>query len=186
MKKSLTALATLVMGFALTAQAEEAKAPKSGLDVGERPPAFYVSDVTGPRAGEKLCYRCQYGGRPVVSIFARKMDDNVQKLVKEIDGVVDKNSGKKMAAFVVLLTDDPDGAETQLKKAAKQHKIAKTPLTVFDGKAGPKPYKLAKDADVTVMMWVDSEVKVSQAFAKKSLNADSIKSLVDDTQKILN
>jgi hypothetical protein len=61
---------------------------KSGLQIDEFPAAFNVTDITGPSAGEKLCYRCQYGARPVISIFVRKMDENTLKLVKELDAVV--------------------------------------------------------------------------------------------------
>ena len=40
------------------------------------------------------------------------------KLVKELDAVVGKNAeDKKMAAFVTVLTDDPDAQEAALKKS---------------------------------------------------------------------
>ena len=97
-------------------QAVNAGDLKSGLQVDEYPPAFYVTDVTGPAAGTKLCYRCQYGARPVVSLFVRNMDENTTKLVKELDAVVGKNKEKKMAAFVTVLSNDPDAQEKALKK----------------------------------------------------------------------
>jgi hypothetical protein len=133
---------------------------KSGLQVDDYPAAFNVTDITGPSAGEKLCYRCQYGARPVVSIFVRKMDESTAKLVKEIDAVVAKNSeDKKMAAFVTVLTDDPDALEASLKKTAEDQHIKHTPLTVFENAVGPAKYKINEKANVTVMMWVDSNVK---------------------------
>lgn len=160
---------------------------KSGLQVGDLPPAFTVLDVTGPAAGQKLCYRCQYGARPVVSIFARSMDENVVKLVKELDAVVVKNSDeKKMAAFVTVLTNNPDATEGELKKVAEQQQIKKTPLTVFENNSGPAKYKIDEKAEVTVMMWVDSDVKVNYAFAAGELNAETLAKVVADTQKILN
>lgn len=159
---------------------------QSGLQVGEFPPAFNVRDVTGPKAGTTLCYRCAYGSRPVVSIFARKVDDNVASLVKKIDSIVAKNQDAKMAAFVVLLTDDPDAAEPQLKGVAKKTKIQHTPLTVFDGVAGPPSYKVAENADITVMMWVESDVKVNHALKQSELDEKKIASIVADTKKLLN
>ena len=89
---------------------------ESGLKVGDFAGAYYVSDVTGPAAGEKLCYRCRYGNRPVVNIFTRKMDENVTKLVKQIDEVVGRNRDNGLAAFVVVLSDDPGAQETPLKQ----------------------------------------------------------------------
>lgn len=180
---ALCALA-LAVSFTGTGTAADIK---SGLQVGDYPGAFTVLDVTGPQAGQKLCYRCQYGARPVVSIFTRKMDENVVKLVKELDTVVAKNSDeKKMAAFVTVLTNDPDAAEGQLKKVAEDQQIKRTPLTVFDNTAGPPKYKIDEKAEVTVIMWVDSDVKVNYAFAAGELNAESMAKVVADTKKILN
>jgi len=160
---------------------------KSGLQVDDYPAAFNVTDITGPSAGEKLCYRCQYGARPVVSIFVRKMDENTAKLVKELDAVVEKNvEDKKMAAFVTVLSDDPDAQEAELKKFAEEQKITRTPLTVFENAVGPAKYKINEKASVTVMMWVDSNVKVNYAFGDGELNADAITKIVKDTEKILN
>ena len=51
---------------------------------------------------------------------------------------------------------------------------------------GPENYKLSKDAEVTVMMWVESEVKVNHAFAKGKLDKKAIEEIVAETKKILN
>jgi hypothetical protein len=160
---------------------------ESGLKVGDSPGAFYVTDVTGPSAGETLCYRCQYNNQPVVSIFARSMDDNVQNLVKQIDEVVGKRyDDERMAAFVVMLSDKPKGLKQSLVATAKEHKLTHTPLTTFSTAAGPRKYRIHEDAEVTVIMWVDSDVKSNLSFAKGKLNADSIKQVIADTAKILN
>jgi hypothetical protein len=159
---------------------------KSGLQVDEHPPAFHVVDITGPAAGEELCYRCKFGARPVVSLFVRKMDENTVKLIKELDAVVAKNADdKKMAAFVTLLTEDPDSQEAELKKIAEEQKLEHTPLTVFANNVGPTNYKIDEKADVTVMMWVNSSVKVNHAFARDELTSEAIEKVVGDTGKIL-
>ena len=91
-----------------------------------------------------------------------------------------------MAAFVTVLTNDPDATEGALKKVAEEQKIQRTPLTVFENNVGPSSYKIGENADVTVMMWVGSNVKVNHAFAAGELNADSVAKVVADTAKILN
>ncbi len=90
-----------------------------------------------------------------------------------------------MAGFVVLLTEDPDAAESELKAFAAKHEIKNIPFTIFDGSAGPENYKIAKDADVTVNLWVGLESKANFAFAKGKLDKDSIAAIVADTSKIL-
>ena len=159
---------------------------KSGLPVGENVPAFNVRDITGPNQGKTLCYRCSYGARPVVTIFTKKIDENVASLIKQVDDTVGKNGDAKMAAFVVLLTEDADKAEGDLKKLAESAKIKNTPLTIIEGLVGPPEYKLSADAETTVMMWVESEVKVSQGFGKGKLDKKAVEALVGDTKKILN
>lgn len=182
----------IVPAFALLAcvglvVAEEKKSDvKSGLEPGESPPAFNVKDITGPSAGKSLCYRCQYGAKPVAVVFTREVTDEVGKLVKEIDSAVGANKDKNMCAFVVLLTDDADKGAADLKKLAEEQKITNTPLTVFDGEAGPESYKISKDAAVNVMMWNKSRVAVNHAFESAKLSDDEVKKVAGETKKILN
>ena len=171
---------------AMLAACVSVQAEDKGLAVGEGVAPFYVTDVTGPSAGEKLCYRCRYGSKPVVSVFARKMTPEVAALTKGIDGVVGANADKKMAAFVVLMTDKPEESATALKGVAKDQGIKNTPLTTFDGVAGPDEYKLAKDSEVTVMMWVGGKVAVNKSYKAGELTKEAVEASVKDTAKILN
>ena len=185
MKKSLFALAALFVasvGFAVAAEKIQ-----SGLEKGTGVPAFNVKDVTGPnKDGDELCYRCRYGAQPVVTIFAKEMTDEVAALTKELDGVVAKNRDQKMAGFVVLLTDNAEKGAASLKAAAEKNKIEQLPLTISsDGAGGPKGYKLNPKADVTVMMWVEGKVKVSQGFNKGDLSKEAIAKLSKETKQIL-
>ena len=159
---------------------------KSGLEAGESPAAFNVKDITGPSKGKSLCYRCQYGAKPVTAVFTREITEEVANLVKQIDDSVGANKDKKMCAFVVLLTDDADAGAKKLTKLAEEKKISNVPLTVFDGAAGPADYKISKDAAVNVMMWNKSKVKVNHAFAAGKLTSDDVKKVAEDTSKILN
>lgn len=170
----------------LLAHAADAADLKSGLQVGDYPTAFNVADVTGPAAGQELCYRCRYTTQPVVSIFAREMNKNVTQLVKELDGVVGRNRGNRMAAFVVLLTDKPHDIQDGLLKVAEDNRIRNTPLTVYKNSLGPSRYRINKDADITVVMWVDSDVKANHAYKAEDLNKESIQKILNDTAKILN
>ena len=122
----------------------------------------------------------------MVNVFTRHLDGHLASLVKGIDTQVGENSKKKMRAFVVLLTDDPDAAADKLKAFAKEHGIKNTPLTVFDGVAGPPRYKIAKEADVTVLLWTSRSVKANHAFAEGKLDKDAVKTVLSDTSKILN
>ena len=183
MKKCFAACAAVLVVSASLAFAAEIQ---SGLEKGKGVPAFNVKDVTGPnKDGEELCYRCRYGNQPVVSVFAKEMTEEVAQLSKELDNVVAKNRDQKMAGFVVVMTEEPEKAEASLTAAAAKHKISQMPLTTFKGTSGPSGYKINSKADVTVMMWVEGKVKVSQGLNKGDLNKETIAKLVSETKTIL-
>jgi hypothetical protein len=182
MKKLIgaTAVCMLAAGIAFAGEL------KSGLPVGfENVPPFNVRDITGPAKGETLCYRCRYGSRPVVTIFTREVNDSVTELISKIDKKVGENKDAKMAAFVVVITEDADKVEKQLAAIAKDKEIKNVPLTIIEGTTGPENYKLSKDAAVTVMMWNEQTVKVNEAFDKPTLDKKAIEKLVGETKKIL-
>ena len=160
-------------------------AAEDSLSLGDRVPAFNVRDITGPNKGDTLCYRCQYGDRPVVTIFTRDVNDQVVSLVKKVDAQVAENKDKKMASFLVVLTDNADETEAKLAEIAKKENIKHVPLTLIEGATGPKGYGIAKDAETTVMMWVDSELKVNEAYAKGKFDKKAVETLAGETKKIL-
>ena len=124
----------------------------------------------------------------MINIHAREITDELASLVKSIDGLVDSAKSRDKDAkhaFLTLLTDDPDQAEKDLEALAKKHKIENMPLTVFDRVSGPKNYKIAKDAQVTVMMWKGQKVAINHAFGKGELTKESAKKVLADAKKHL-
>lgn len=118
----------------------------------------------------------------MINIQTRVITDELTSLVKQLDALVDPANEKGSHAFVVLLTDDADEAEEKLTDVAEKNEIKNIPLTVFDGIAGPSSYKIAEDADVTIMMWKGLEVEKNYAFGKDGLTADEVKKIVKDAE----
>lgn len=116
-------------------------------------------------------------------IFAREISKPVTSLVKKIDAATAKNSSANMASFAVFLSDE-EGLDKKLKEWADKEKIKKTALTI-DNPAGPSGYHIAKDADVTVLLYVKKNVKVNYAFKKGDLKQKDIEKIVGDLSKIL-
>ncbi|MFM9960088.1 MAG: hypothetical protein ACKV2Q_02565 [Planctomycetaceae bacterium] len=121
----------------------------------------------------------------MVAIFTRSITDDLTSLVKQIDEQVAQNEDKKLASFVILLSNDADGDEAKLQTLAEKAGIKNVPLTIFDGVAGPPNYKIAKDAEVTVLHWIGKKTVVNHAFAKGKLDKDGVKKVVESTAKIL-
>jgi hypothetical protein len=164
---------------------------KSGLQVGDGPPPFDVRNVTGAKCNDfakdergSLCYRCKFSAFPTTAVFTRTVDANLTSLVKQLDAAIAKDESKKLRAFVVLLTEDSDAAAKQLEKLAEKEGIKNVPLTLVEGPAGPPEYKIAKEADVTVLGW-NGPVKFNHAFKKAELGKKDIETIVADAQKLV-
>jgi len=123
----------------------------------------------------------------VVNIHAREITDELISLVSQIDKLVSPATppGKPGCthSFVVFLTDDPDELEPKLAAAAKKAKLKNTPLTIYDGEAGHPGYKIAKEAEVTVLLWTNRIIDINFAFGKDELDKDAVKEVVAAAKK---
>jgi hypothetical protein len=116
-------------------------------------------------------------------IFAREISDDLTSLVKKIDDATDQHSDCRMGSFVVFCSDE-EGLENKLKTLADKKKLKHIVLTI-DNPAGPKSYEIAKDADVTVVLYTNQKVKANYAFKKGELKTADIDKIVSDVSKIL-
>jgi|SRR5262245_23885473 len=118
-------------------------------------------------------------------IFAREVSDNLTSLVKKIDAATAANKGARMGSFVVFLTDDEDKTQKSLKDLAKKEGIKSCVLATVDSPAGPNGYNIAKEADVTVVLYTKRNVKINYAFKKGELKSSDIEKIVGDLKEIL-
>ncbi len=116
-------------------------------------------------------------------IFAREINDGLTSLVKKIDEATAKNRSCRMGSFVVFCSDE-EGLKKKLEDLADKEKLTKTVLTI-DNPAGPEDYNVAKDADVTVVLYTKQKVKVNYAFKKGELKERDIDRILADLSKIL-
>ena len=161
-----------------------AESLKSGPQAGEKVPGpFHPINVTGEHKGEKFCLFCVNGENPVAMVFARENSPELVKLIKKIDETTVKNKAKEMGSFVVFLSDK-EGLDKELAAVADKEGFKKTVLAV-DNPAGPKAYEVNKDADITVVLYVDRKVKANHAFKKGELSDKEIDTIVSEVPMIL-
>ena len=157
---------------------------KSGPQAGQQVPGpFHPLNCTGAKAGQKHCLYCENGTSPVAMIFAREVSPALTKLIKVIDAETAKNQRARMGSFVVFLSDK-EGLEGQLKSLAQKEDLKNVVLSI-DNPAGPARYDVARDADVTVVLYSDHTVRNNYAFRKGELNEKAIESIVKDVGKIV-
>ena len=118
----------------------------------------------------------------MVCVFARKTSEPLASLVKQIDKKIGEN--EKLKSFVVLITTEGDKTKEALKKLAADSAIKHVPLTMYQEITGPPNYELAKDAEITVLMWKKSEIKVNHAY-KGELTEKDVDIIMADLSKIL-
>ena len=156
---------------------------KSGPQVGETLKGpFQPLNVTGEKAGEKNCLYCSNGSNPVAMIFARSASEDLGKLCKKIEACCDKNTECKMGSFVVVCSDE-EGTEAKLKQLAKDNDLKKVVLSI-DNPAGPEGYKVNKDAEITVVLYRDRNVKANFAYKKGEMKDADIEEIVKAVPKI--
>lgn len=119
-------------------------------------------------------------------IFARDLSDPLASLAKKIDAATEKNSECKMGSFIVFLNDD-EGIEKKLKDLADKEHLTKISLATLPNKAGPDPkaYKIAKDAEVTVVLYSKNKCQANYAFKKGEMTDSDVDKIVADVAKIL-
>ena len=114
-------------------------------------------------------------------IFAREISDPLTSLVKKVDEANAKN--KSMGSFVVFLSDD-ESLSGKLKSMAEKQGLKNTALTI-ENPAGPRGYDIAKDADVTVVLYRSKNVKANHAFKKGAFKAGDVEKVLGELPKIL-
>ena len=181
MKRLICSFLGLILATGV-AVSDDAKGLKSGPQTGQRVPGpFHPDNITGENAGKKHCLYCQFQDAPVAMIFAREVSPNLTKLIKSIDSANGKN--KTMGSCVVFLSNDGKLAK-QLQTLAEKEGIKNTILAI-DPPAGPEDYKIARDAEVTVVLYNDYIVAANHAFKKGELNDKAVAQVVGSLPKIL-
>jgi hypothetical protein len=186
--KVLFAFAVLTFVVPVLAQTLSAGGEKitSGPQVGEiaRPKPFYPLNLNGPTPNEKQCLVSRFGNNPVAMIFARDpADENLLSLIKKLDVETVKNADKNMACFAVFCIDT-EGLADKAKILARTQNLEKCVLAI-DGPMGPDAYKIATDADVTVILYTKSKVLANHTFRKGAFTAADVDRILSDVSKIL-
>jgi hypothetical protein len=174
----IIAAATVMTG---TASAEVT----SGYQVGESVGAMTVTKVTGNALdgvpdGKTLCYRCKMGSRPVVMVFARTADEKLAKLLKKLDEEIEEHASAKLTGFVNMLGADAESLKKDSAEFVKVHGLERIAFVVpAESANGPADYKIAPDADLTVVCFKGGKVTANHALAKGQLSEEKIDAIVE-------
>src|SRR5262249_34942136 len=137
---------------------------RSGPQPGQRPGPYSFVLSTGDKRGTSHCYIRETGDQPAVAVFARNPSGPLAHLVRELDKAVVQHKSANRRAWVTFLNDDQPNQDAKLMKWGQEHALRHVPLGVFEDAAGPPSYRLARDADVTVLLFIKQQVVANFAF----------------------
>lgn len=163
---------SMLLGLVLCSATSAAGSATQQLKKGEPLGAFVVTKIAGAEddrvaAGDQLCYRCRYGTRPMVIVFARQTDDRVVQLTKQIETAISDYADADLRGLVTFLGEDASELKDVAAAFATKSSVKQIPVVVAkDNATGPIEYKIDSDAAVTVVLGNDSEVVSSHVFAK--------------------
>ena len=171
-----------VLGLATVSHAAEGV--KSGLQSGAKVlTTFEPLNLNGPHAGEPYCLICENGLAPVAMVFAREASEPVLKLLRKLDEACVKHTDQELGAFAVFLSED-DALREKLAAGDKQQRLKRLTLSTYSP-SGPDGFAIAPDAEVTVVLYTEHEVKANHAFRRGELSDAAITGIVNDLPKIL-
>jgi len=177
-------LILLPLALVLTLRAPAAEPCVSGVPVGKRPGPYSFLVATGPQRGQPTCYVCEQheGGKPTAVVFARTLSDPLGKLLAKLEaaGAAKKDSGYKVWMTQLAGTADLNG----LAKWAQGKGLKGVPVGAFEDADGPPAYKLHKDADVTVILFVKERVVANFAFRAGELDDKAIEQVMKAVPKL--
>jgi hypothetical protein len=184
----LTLAVSMSLSLIATAGADDSTT-QDGLQEGDPIGVFYVTKVAGAiddevEPGETLCYRCRYGSRPMVMVFARDTGGNVPDLLKAIEKSVGENEEAKLKGIMTLIGDDAAALKDDAGKIAERVEAKLVPVVVAkETKTGPLSYRISEDADVTIVLAKDSQVVNTHTFDATKID---VKSVISEVTEMLN
>ena len=150
----------------------------SGVPVGKRPGPYSFLVATGTQRGKQTCFICEQheGNKPAAVVFTRTLNEPLAKLLGKLDasGAEHKEAGYKVWMTQLAPTADLD----LLAKWAQKLGVKNVPIGAYEDADGPPSYKLNKDADVTVILFVKQKVVANFAFRAGELDDKSIEEVL--------
>jgi hypothetical protein len=155
------------------------------LQSGQRPGPYSFVVSTGKARGQLTCFVCETEDRPAVIVFARSLSDPLGKLVHGLDKGLTEHKKADLRAWVTFLSDDQPALDPKVVEWGKKHATGNVPLGVFEDVVGPPSYRLAREADVTVLFFVKKKVVANFAFRTDELTAEKAAEVLKALPKIV-
>ncbi len=157
----------------------------SGLAVGQKPGPYSSIVSVGAERGQPHCYICDTADHPAVVVFARRLSDPLGKLTAGLDKAVADNKAAGLRAWVTFLSDDQTALDPKIVEWGKKYAVRSVPVGVFEDVDGPPSYRLSRDADVTVLLFVNRKVVSNFAYREGELTEERAAEIIKALPAVL-
>jgi hypothetical protein len=113
------------------------------------------------------------------------LSDPLAKLTLQLDKALADHKTTGLRAWVTFLHEDQTSFDSKVVKWSQDHAIRRVPLGVFEDAGGPPSYRLSRDADVTVLLFVKQQVAANFAFRAGELNEERIGEVIKALPRIV-
>jgi hypothetical protein len=206
MSRAIVTIAVLLLPLAVRAQ----DAVKSGLpkDAVLKAP-FHAYTVNGPNEpGRHHCLICEYGLDPVVLIFAREHPDGnygaLPELLQRLEKAGERYQDSFLRPCVVFLSAEAQSSVAGPKLAEpaaivkqaqardeliarlkeRSDKLKHVVIAIYPDD-GPEGYGLAKDADVTILLYVRHRVVHNYAYRTGGLTEKAVDEILKGVDELV-
>jgi hypothetical protein len=118
-------------------------------------------------------------------VFARTPSDEAGELAAALDRAVGDPKYAPLRGWVTFLNPEQPKFDAAVVDWGKKHAIKSLPLGVFEDADGPPSYRLTKDADVTVILFVKQKVVANFAFRTGELTTKAREEVLKAVPKVL-
>jgi hypothetical protein len=157
----------------------------SGLAPGQRPGPYSSIVSVGAERGQTHCFICDTAEHPAVIVFARTLSDPLGKLTAGLDKAVADAKSADLRSWVTFLSEDQTTLDPKVVEWGKKYAVRNVPLGVFENLDGPPSYRLNRDADVTVLLFVNRKVVANFAFRQGELTEERVAEVLKAVPGIL-
>lgn len=184
MRCLIRACAFLGLAWAALSSSSFGKEPcVSGPQVGQRPGPYSFLVASGPQRGQPTCYVCETAEKPGAIVFARSLSEPLAKVLAICDGAVAARPNDAMRAWMTVLGERTIGLD-DLGRWATRSGLKSVPVGVFDDPVGPPSYKLADDADVTILLFENRKVVANFAFRAGEIDATALQQVSEQLARL--
>jgi hypothetical protein len=167
MSTRLMSVSAALAAFIIAAPA--AAAPLvSGPQVGERTLPFTSNMVTGAHRGKQFCYVCELKDEPAVLVFVRSPEAATARLLRELREAVQTYKQQKLFGWMVFLAGEETASETAIERRAwdlaRENGATTLPISALGDPQGPPGYRIAPDAEATVIVFRGGKVLYNRAY----------------------